>query len=134
MTRIVRNEQLGRGWSIPVLPDERTRSLLWSVGTDKVLQSIYIILDTEPGERVMRPSFGCGLRQYLMAPNTAGTRALIQREVNASIRLWEPRVSVKQLTVTVGADPAMILIHIEYVHNRDGSSGSLVYPFYLERS
>lgn len=132
MTRIVRNELLGRGWSLPILPDESARSLLWSAGTDKVLQSIYIILDTEPGERLMRPNFGCGLRQYLMAPNTAATRALIQREVNTSIRLWEARVSVKQITVTAGADPAMILIHIEYVHNRDGSSGSLVYPFYLE--
>lgn len=134
MTRIVRNEQLGRGWSLPVRPDERTRSLLWSAGTDKVLQSIIIILDTEPGERLMRPNFGCGLRQYLMAPNTAGTRALIQREVSASIRLWESRISLKKVTVTAAADPAMVLIHIEYEHNRDGSSGSLVYPFYLERS
>ena len=133
MSKVVNQEQLGRGWTVPLLPDETTRQLPWSSGTDKVLQSLYIILDTEPGERLMRPAFGCGLRQFLMEPNSAATRALIEREVSDAIRSWEHRVSLKQVTVTAGADPALVLIHIDYVHNRDGSSGSLVYPFYLER-
>ncbi len=133
MSKVVNQEQLGRGWTVPVLPDENTRQLPWTSGTDKVLQSLYIILDTEPGERLMRPAFGCGLRQFLMEPNTAATRALIEREVSEAIRNWEHRVSLKRATVTAGADPSLVLIHIDYVHNRDGSSGSLVYPFYLER-
>ena len=47
----------------------------------KKLTEIYLILETEPGERVMRPGFGCGLRRYLMKPNTSATRALIERDV-----------------------------------------------------
>ena len=54
-------------------------------GAEKVRQSIWIILDTEPGERIMRPTFGCGLRRYLMKPNTTSTRALIQREVTSAL-------------------------------------------------
>lgn len=134
MSKIVNREQLGRGWTIPVRPDENSRQLPWTGGANKVLQSLYIILDTEPGERLMRPTFGCALRQFLMQPNSAGTRALMEREVNKAIRNWEQRVLLKEVAVTAGADPALVLIHIEYLHKRDGSSGSLVYPFYLERS
>lgn len=134
MSLIVSNQQLGRGMSLPFLPRDGERTMPWTSGSDKVRQSICIILDTEPGERIMRPTFGCGLRRYLMQPNTAATRALLQREVSNSLRRWEPRIRVQAVTVSTGKDPALVLIHIEYVHNRDGSPGNLVYPFYLDRS
>jgi len=132
MTRIVSAGHLGRGWGLPLVPPEEGRGLPWAAGSDKVRQSLYIILDTEPGERVMRPDFGCPLKRHLMEPNTAANRALVQREVQQAIRQWEPRVELEKVTVTPGDDPAMILIHIQYVHKRDGSPGNLVYPFYLE--
>ncbi len=134
MSRFVSNAQLGRGWGLPLVPEDESRALPWAGGSDKVLQSIYIILDTEPGERVMRSTFGCGLRRYLMQPNTAATRALIQRDVTKALRRWERRIQVGKVSVVTGNDPALVLIHIEYVHNRDGSAGNLVYPFYLDQS
>lgn len=132
MSRIVSSAQLGRGWSLPLAPQDDGRTLPLASGGEKVLQSIHIILDTEPGERLMRPTFGCGLRRYLMQPNTAATRAQIQRDVSNALRSWEPRIQVRNVTVAAGNDPALVLIHIEYVHNRDGSPGNLVYPFYLD--
>lgn len=123
---------LGKGWNIPMRPDERSGKLEYESGPEKVRQSILIILDTEPGERIMRPSFGCGLRRYLMMPNTTATRALIQREVGIALKLWEPRIDVQDLQLTPGDDPALVLIEILYVHKRDGRQGNLVYPFYLE--
>ncbi|WP_319549553.1 GPW/gp25 family protein [Desulfogranum marinum] len=123
---------LGKGWNFPVLPDSIDKQLHYTVGPDKVLQSIWIILDTEPGERIMRPDFGCGLRRYLMKPNTSATRALIRRDAERALASWEPRVKVRQVEVTTGDDPAMVLIHIHYLHVRDGSPANLVYPFYLE--
>jgi phage baseplate assembly protein W len=123
---------LGTGWNAPVRPDDRSGRLDYASGPEKVRQSIQIILDTEPGERVMRPMFGCGLRRYLMKPNTVATRALIQREVSIALKTWEPRIDVQYLQVTPGDDPALVLIEIVYTHKRDGSRGNLVYPFYLE--
>jgi uncharacterized protein len=123
---------LGRGWDFPVSPDERARNLKYTGGPEKVRQSIQIILDTDPGERIMRPSFGCGLRRYLMKPNTTATRALIQREVAVALRAWEPRIDVQGVEVTPGDDPSLILIEIFYTHKRDGRKGNFVYPFYLE--
>jgi hypothetical protein len=122
---------LGRGWAMPMFPT-REGQLAYADGPEKVRQSIYIILDTEPGERIMRPSFGCGLRRYLMKPNNTATRALIQRDVESALASWEPRISVSNVNVEPGEDPALILIQIEYMHLRNGRKDNLVYPFYLE--
>ena len=123
---------LGKGWNFPVLPDLNDRQLHYAKGVDKVRQSIWIILETEPGERIMRPDFGCGLRRYLMKPNSSATRALIKRDVEQALASWEPRISVQQVEVTPGDDPAMVLIHIQYVHVPNNSPANLVYPLYLE--
>lgn len=122
---------LGRGWSYPVRPETRGR-LTFADGPDKVEQSIWIILDTEPGERIMRPTFGCGLRRYLMAPNTVATRALIQHDVEVALTTFGPRIQLTGVRVDPGEDPALVLIQIHYVHVRDGRPGNLVYPFYVE--
>jgi hypothetical protein len=122
---------LGQGWSFPVQPGA-SGALDLTAGADKVRESIRIILDTEPGERIMRPTFGCGLRRYLMKPNTVATRALIQRDVERALNAWEPRIRLDAITVTPGDDPALITIAIAYVHAHDGRPGNLVYPFNLE--
>jgi phage baseplate assembly protein W len=122
---------LGKGWRYPLEPIAEGR-LDYAAGPDKVMQSIWIILDTDPGERVMRPTFGCGLRRYLMAPNTTATRALIKHDVETALANFERRINVTDLQVTPGDDPALVLIRIAYVHVRDNRPGNLVYRFYLE--
>jgi phage baseplate assembly protein W len=90
-----------------------------------------LILDTEPGERVMRPDFGCGLRRYLMEPNSPATRAAIARDVEAAVRAWEPRVSVTAVEVTATDDPAVVLLSLAYTHVRDRSPDGLRVPLTL---
>lgn len=122
---------LGRGLGLPLFPDEQGR-MRKAEGPEKVRQAIFIILDTEQGERVMLPEFGCGLRRFLMQPNNAATRADIERSVNLALQRWEPRIKVAQVDVTAGDDPALVMIEIQYAHIWDGRRDSLVYPFYLE--
>jgi phage baseplate assembly protein W len=122
---------LGRGPAFPLRPAEHRLALV--EGGDKIVQSIEIILDTEPGERVHRPDFGCGLRRYLMKPNTAPVRALIQRDVQVALSQWEPRIELTSVqVVTVEGEPSRVDICIAYVHTRDRRPGNLVFPFYLE--
>ena len=126
---------LGRGWSFPVAPDPRSRRLELAEGAEKVRQAILILLDTDPGERIMRPSFGCGLRRYLMQPNTAATRAQIRQDVERALAAWEPRIRLQAVRVEPGGDPndpALVRIEIAYTHIRDNSPANLVYPFSLE--
>jgi phage baseplate assembly protein W len=131
-TRVSLYNILGKGWNLPMLPARSDRQLQYAAGPEKVRQAIWIVLETEPGERIMRPDFGCGLRRYLMKPNTSATRALIRRDVERALAAWEPRIKVQQVEVTAGEDPSMVLIHIHYLHARDGSPANFVYPFYLE--
>jgi phage baseplate assembly protein W len=122
---------LGRGWGFPVIPD-RAGALPLVEGPEKVSQSIQIILDTEPGERIMRPAFGCGLRRYLMRPNTVATRSLMRGDVDLALSRFEPRIQLTHVSVDAGDDPALVFIRIAYVHVRDGRAGNFVYPFYLQ--
>jgi phage baseplate assembly protein W len=80
----------------------------------------------------MLPRFGCGLRRFLMQPNSAATRAAMQREIDTALRAWEPRIAVERVDVLPGDDPSMVLVQLDYRHLRDGRRDQLVYPFPLE--
>jgi hypothetical protein len=122
---------LGTGWRFPVVPND-AGALEYAAGPDKVQQAIRIVLETEPGERVMRLDFGAGLRRFLMQPNTAATRALIASDVAEALDAFEPRIRVTGVTADAGDEPSLVLLRIAYVHVRDNRPGNLVYPFYLE--
>jgi uncharacterized protein len=122
----------GTGCAFPFAPAYGAGRLELLSGPEKVRQSMRVILDTEPGERLMRPTFGCGLRRYLMQPNTVATRALIQRDVELALSRWEPRIELSGVSVEAGDEAALALISISYVHTRDRRSDNLIYPFYLE--
>ncbi|MFZ5543154.1 MAG: GPW/gp25 family protein [Pseudomonadota bacterium] len=127
-----RYQRLGQGLGQPVAPDDSGRLPLIS-GPEKVRQAIFTLLDTDPGERVMRPDFGCGLRRYLMQPNNPATRAAIEREITQTLGRWEPRIKLLDIAVTPTDDRAMVLIEIHYAHVLDARQDVLVYPFYLEQ-
>jgi phage baseplate assembly protein W len=87
----------------------------WSAGELNVRESICIILRTRPGERVMRPDFGCGLDHYLFEPNDISTLRLIQEEVKRAVVRWEPRVTLNDVVVAVNpADARAVDITIYY--------------------
>ena len=85
---------LGTGLRLPMVPQDGR--LGWIGGMDLVRQSIETILDTEPGERIMLPAFGCGLRRYLMEPNTLTTRTAMQQDIETALRPWEPRIRLDE--------------------------------------
>lgn len=125
-------EHLGRGPSFPLRPDPVGGTLCLRAGAEKVRQSVELVLRTEPGERVMRPAFGCPLRQFLMEPNTVATRSRLERAVHDALTAYEPRVAVEQVLATPGEDPALIHLSIRYRHVLDDSRATLALPFRLE--
>jgi phage baseplate assembly protein W len=97
-----RQNLFGQGLSFPPRVGADGR-LAWSSGEDNVRESIRLILLTDPGERLMRETFGCGIRQFLFEPNTVTTRQLLCQRIIQAIGRWEPRVLVQE--VAVDADP-----------------------------
>ncbi len=93
---------LGRGVSFPFRVGPNGQ-IAWSAGEKNIREAIMVILMTEPGERVMLPAFGGGLRSILFEPNTAATRTLIQSLITKALTQWEPRIAVQ--SVSVNQDP-----------------------------
>ncbi len=101
---------------------------------EKIRQSVEIILGTSPGERLMHPDFGCGIHDYVFAPNNIRTAGLIKFHVEEALNLWEPRIDLQEVSVGPDDDnPAVIIISISYRVKSTDSRFNMVYPFYLER-
>jgi len=131
MTDVV-DEWVGRGPRFPMRPDRGTGAFEYVDGMEIIRQSVATILDTDPGERIMLPSFGCGLRRYLMEPNTLSTRTSMEQDITTALQAWEPRIQLGNVAVTPGDDPALVWIEIAYVRRADLRPDNLVYPFYLK--
>ncbi len=124
---------LGVGWSAPLSLDGKGEIAL-AAYEDEIRQSILIILGTTPGERVMRPDFGAGLRNLVFAPMNTATIALAQDTVERALTEWEPRINVQEVDVTIAQNQpqlGQLLINISYVVIATNNSYNLVYPFYL---
>jgi phage baseplate assembly protein W len=126
---------LGRGWSFPIAPGPDAEIAMVSDEED-VRQSIRLILDTEPGERVMRPDFGAGLRDLVFEPINVRLVSLVQHRVEQALTQWEPRIRLHEVSVTADeAASGRLLVKVDYVVRATNSFYNLVYPFYLkERS
>ena len=132
MSSSIADAWLGTGVRFPIRPDQQTGQIGFIDGMDLVRQSIETILDTEPGERIMLPDFGCGLRRYLMEPNTLTTRTAMEADITAALEQWEPRIRLTNVAVTPGEEPSLVWIEIAYVRTADRKPDNLVYPFYLK--
>lgn len=127
-------EFLGVGWKIPVGtgPDGEIERV---ADEDAIRQSIWMILATAPGERVMRPDFGCGIHELVFAVNDAGTAGRIVSEVRQALLRWEPRIEAVEVEAVPDAgEPNLLRIGIDYRIRATNSRFNLVYPFYLDTS
>src|SRR5262245_39730126 len=97
-------------------------------------QAIWIILGTAPGERVMRPDFGCRIHNLIFALSNATTLGLIEFEVRQALLRWEPRINVLNVRVTADSKGERLFVDLDYESRATNSRFNLVYPFYLERS
>jgi uncharacterized protein len=128
---------LGIGWQFPVGIDaanEAQKRFARAEYEESIKQSIWIILSTAKGERVMRPEFGCGLHELVFAPNAAATHGMAEYHVDEALRLWEPRIEVIEVKATAsGAHDEELRISVDYRVRTTDNRFNLVYPFYLER-
>ncbi|MCP4142898.1 MAG: GPW/gp25 family protein [Chloroflexi bacterium] len=123
---------LGTGLSFPLRTDARGKIMLTS-GNKDIEEAIRIILSTRPGERVMRPTFGCRAHELLFEPRTPTTESLLQEYVYEALRVWEPRINLITVNVTAAEGNAGALIaEIKYEIKATHDTRSIVHPFFIE--
>ncbi|GGA02208.1 GPW/gp25 family protein [Okeania sp. KiyG1] len=122
---------LGVGWTSPVeLENSHIKVAKYE---DAVRQSIWMILGTAKGERVMRPDFGCEIHDKVFSPNSSGTVGQIVSDVRDALIEWEPRIDVLDVdTIPDSSQPNVILIQVNYQIRTTNNIFNLVYPFYLQ--
>ncbi|MFN8499769.1 MAG: GPW/gp25 family protein [Anaerolineae bacterium] len=124
------NDFVGRGWAFPPQVSGRGGVVL-SGGDSKISQSIWIILSTPVGQRVMRPTFGSRLHELVFADANAETMGLAEMYVEEALRLWEPRIEVLEVDASISPESRhVLLLNIQYRIKATHDERSLVYPFY----
>ena len=128
------HDLVGRGWAYPcrLSPGGSVRLL---GGTDELDAACAMIIDTVPGERVMRPDFGCRAWEHVFDPLTPKTLGLIEHDVREALTRWEPRIDLETVEARVADDAGagqdgVVLITIGYRVRATNDYRNLVYPFY----
>lgn len=131
MKQDLRKAYLGTGLAFPMQVNSKGEIALVSGPTD-IDQSIRIILGTRPGERVMRPTFGCKAHDLLFEIRDATTASLLKKYVIDALNFWEPRIQVLMVEVLIDDDmDGALQVEIDYEIKATHDTRSIVYPFFL---
>lgn len=124
-------EFIGRGWAFPLRTDA-TGGIALVSREREIEEAIRLILATTPGERPMRPEFGCRIADYVFATADGPTANAISAEVSRALRRWEPRIDVHDVQVGFDAlDPTVLYVDVRYSIRRTNDRRNLVFPFYV---
>ena len=127
---------LGSGLAFPLRVDARGGLALAHEDED-VREAIQVILGTAPGERPMRPEFGCGIHDHVFESVDAYLVGRIEQEVRFALDRWEPRIEVLSVELSMerttqgGVLDELVVIDIGYRLRSSNDVRNLVYPFYV---
>jgi hypothetical protein len=122
---------IGSGLSFPLQADQRG-VLALAHGVNDIEQAIRLILGTAPGERPMRPEFGCAVHDFVFDAIDAELIGHIDTAIHTALRRWEPRIEVVSLDYDLSeSQSGTLLITITYKVLTTSRLYNLVYPFYV---
>jgi phage baseplate assembly protein W len=124
-------EIIGSGLAFPIQVDRRGGIALARDEQD-IDQAIQLILGTAPGERPMRPEFGCGVHDFVFDSIDANTIGRMEEAIRTALERWEPRIDVVDVAFDVDQSASGLLtIDIAYKVRATNTERNLVYPFYV---
>lgn len=127
-----KKEFLGTGWEFPVGVNSSTGRVKESSFEENILRSVKVIIQTQKGERIMRPEFGCNLRRYAFSEMNYTVMSEIEQDVREALVLWEPRITDIEVKCRPDSSrDSVLLINISYVVRSTNNPYNMVYPFYL---
>jgi phage baseplate assembly protein W len=127
----VHTDFVGAGWAFPVQTDV-TGSIALVNRDREVREAIRLILSTSPGERPMRPEFGCRIAEHVFGLANAATAGQIAHDVRAALDRWEPRIVVDDVLIGFDrTDSGTLYIDVHYTLRDSNDVRNLVFPFYV---
>lgn len=123
---------LGRGWAFPPRFDGGTGQALLVQAEEDITESLRILMETRPGERVMHPNYGCRLHDLVFEPMDGETEAEIEVAISRAILFFEPRIKLGVVKVDVqDALSGHLAITLNYTVAETNERHNMVFPFYI---
>jgi len=124
---------LGTGWAFPPAFNPRTREAVMVTQQQDVEESLRILLSTSPGERVMHPTYGCGLQRMVFENIDESRLTEIKSLVDRAVLFFEPRVILHDVRInTDELFDGVLRLRLDYSIRNTNTRHNLVYPLYLE--
>ncbi len=126
---------LGTGWGFPPTFNRGSRDVQLVSVEEDICQSLQILLSTNLGERVMQPTYGCNLQDFVFEPLSPTITSSIKEQLRTSILYHEPRILLNSLDLSLDEQlEGRVKLTIDYTIITTNSRFNLVYPFYIEES
>ncbi len=123
---------LGTGWSFPPEFSSRGKGAKMVADDEDIRQSLNILFSTAPGERVMNPSYGCGLKALVFEHINESTITEIKDVVARAVLFFEPRITLNLVEVDdAEIYDGVVKIKLDYTVRTTNTRSNIVYPFYL---
>ncbi|MEX8518887.1 MAG: GPW/gp25 family protein [Leptothrix sp. (in: b-proteobacteria)] len=124
---------LGRGWTFPPAFELQQRRAMLVSQVPDIEESLRILFATNPGERVMQPSYGCGLKRMVFEPLNESTLTEMRSTIEKAVLFFEARITLDAVSFDVeDAVQGVLRIHLDYTVRTTNSRYNMVYPLYLQ--
>ena len=124
---------LGTGWSFPPEFIRRSRKVTMVSEDEDIKQSLEILISTSPGERIMNPAYGCGLKSLTFENIGETTITEIEELIERAVLFFEPRIDLNSVDVEVeDIYGGIIKIQLNYTIKITNTRSNIVYPFYFQ--
>lgn len=122
---------LGKGWAFPPAFDLEEETALMVTAEDDIRESLYILLSTIPGERVMLPDYGCFLHEHVFDLMGETLFTQLQGLIEHAILFFEPRILVENIAIVVAdSSEGRLEIRLDYRIIQTNTRNNMVIPFY----
>lgn len=125
------NPFLGTGWGFPPTFQRETQSVEMVSGAQDIHSSLEILLSTTLGERIMQPTYGSNLKEYIFDPLDSSLDAFLKDLIKTAILYFEPRIHLDKISLESEALEGKVTISLEYRIRSTNSRYNFVLPFYL---
>ena len=123
---------LGIGWKFPPTFDKRIKSVEMVSEEEDIRQSLYILLSTKQGERIMRPDYGSDVQSMIFEPIDVNTTTYLKESIRRAILYFEPRITLEQITVRQDdEEDGLLHVNLEYTIRKTNTRTNMVYPYYI---
>jgi phage baseplate assembly protein W len=134
----ISNSFLGTGWSFPPDFDLQLGTVKLVTDVEDIEQSLNILLSTSLGERVMVPTYGCNLENYLFESLSDTLIGFIKDLVTKAILYYEPRIIAQEVDVTADDSTDLLegrfTISVQYSIPETNSRYNYVYNYYTNEA